>query len=169
MNRKDVIPIESIEQKIFLIRNHKVMLDKHLAELYGVETRVLNQAVRRNRKRLPNDFVLVLTRREILRISQIVTSLKFSKHVNAFTEQGVVMLSTVLNSERAIEVNIIIMRTFVKLRQMILRHKQLAHKLNELERKIVKHDENIQDIFEAIRELMIPPEAPPKRRIGFHP
>ena len=169
MNRKDVIPIESIEQKIFLIRNHKVMLDKHLAELYGVETRVLNQAVRRNRKRFPNDFVLVLTRREILRISQIVTSLKFSKHVNAFTEQGVVMLSTVLNSERAIEVNIIIMRTFVKLRQMILRHKQLAHKLNELERKIVKHDENIQDIVEAIRELMIPPEAPPKRRIGFHP
>ena len=172
MSGKDMIPIETIEQKIFLIRNHKVMLDKHLAGLYAVETRALNQAVRRNRKRFPPDFMFTLTRQEILRISQFVTSLKFSKSVNAFTEQGVAMLSTVLNSECAIEVNIAIMRAFVKLREILSTHKELAHKFAELERKIEKHEHEIQAVFDAIRKLMIPSPpspAPPKRRIGFHP
>ena len=131
---KSLIPMEIIEQKIFLIRGQKVMLDWDLAQLYGVETRVLNQAVRRNIDRFPADFMFSLTRDEIMRISQFVISstqirnetLKFAKSVLAFTEQGVAMLSTVLNSKRAIEVNILIMRAFVKLREMIASNKELA-------------------------------------------
>lgn len=157
---KNLIPQEVVEQKIFMIRGHKVMLDKDLAELYGVKTRVLNQAVKRNIKRFPGDFRFNLSREEIGRISQIVTSLKFYKSVSVFTEQGVAMLSSVLKSERAIQVNIAIMRAFVKLRQIISTHKELAHKLSELERKIEKHDADIQAIFEAIRQLMAPPEKP---------
>jgi hypothetical protein len=101
-----LIPEETIEQKIYLIRSQKVMLDSDLARLYGVETKVLNQAVKRNQKRFPDDFMFSLTREEILRMSQIVTSLKYSKNINVFTEQGVAMLSSVLRSERAILVNI---------------------------------------------------------------
>jgi hypothetical protein len=144
------------------------MLDANLAELYGVETRVLKQAVRRNIKRFPDDFMFELTREEIKRISQIVTSskIKYSKSVHAFTEQGVAMLSTVLNSERAIEVNIEIMRAFVRIREMLGAHKELAGKLKELEHRIKDHDEQIQSIFEAIRQLMTPPEKP-RRPIGF--
>ncbi|UCE53610.1 MAG: ORF6N domain-containing protein [Desulfobacterales bacterium] len=110
----DLVPIEAIVRKIVLVRGEKVLLDRDLAELYGVETRALNQAVSRNIKRFPEDFMFTLTREEIMRISQIVTSsnIKFSKRVRVFTEQGVAMLSSVLNSERAIEVNITIMRAF---------------------------------------------------------
>lgn len=163
-----LVPQEVIEQKIFFIREHRVMLDRDLAELYGVETRVLNQAVSRNIDRFPADFMFLLTRKEILRISQTVISLKFSKSVRVFTEQGVAMLSTVLNSQRAIQVNIAIMRTFVKLRQMLSAHKELAQKLNELERKIEKHDGEIENIFKVIRQLMSPPvPEKPKRKIGF--
>lgn len=144
------------------------MLDRHLAELYGVETRVLDQAVRRNRRRFPPDFLLTLTREEILRISQAVISLKFAKSVFAFTEQGVAMLSTVLNSERAIQVNIAIMRAFVRLREMVLAHKELALRLSQLEAKVGKHDKEIDKIFHAIRVLMTPPSGESKRRIGFH-
>jgi len=102
-----------------------------------------------------------------MRMSQIVTSLKFSKNINAFTEQGVAMLSSVLRSRRAVQVNIAIMRAFVKLRQILSTHKELAHKLKELEQKIEQHDKNIQSIFAAIRQLMSPP-AEPKKKIGFH-
>jgi len=118
---KELVPIEIIENRIFLIRNKKVMLDRDLAELYGVETRVLNQAVARNLERFPCDFMIVLTREEIRNISQIVicSKIKHAKNVNVFTEQGLAMLSTVLRSKRAIEVNIQIMRAFVKLREML--------------------------------------------------
>ena len=168
---KSLIPMEIIEQKIFLIRGQKVMLDRDLAQLYGVEIRVLNQAVRRNIDRFPADFMFSLTRDEIMRISQFVISstqirnetLKFAKSVLAFTEQGVAMLSTVLNSKRAIEVNILIMRAFVKLREMIASNKELAKKLDELEKK---YDAQFKVVFDAIRQLMTPPTKK-QRKIGF--
>ena len=164
-----LIPVGRIDQSILLIRGHRALLDRDLANLYGVETRVLNQAVRRNRERFPEDFLFSLTRREIMRISQFVTSseLKFSKHVFAFTEQGVAMLSSVLNSPRAIQVNIEIMRAFVRLRHAFATNRELAEKLAQLERRLETHDEQIQAIFEAIRQLMLPPDSPPKE-IGFH-
>lgn len=167
---KTLIPTEVIELKIMLIRGQKVMLDRDLAQLYGVETRVLNQAVRRNIDRFPDDFMFSLTREEITRISQFVISscasletLKFSKNVMVFTEYGIAMLSSVLNSSRAIQVNIQIMRTFGKLRDMISSHKDLAKKLEELEKK---YDGQFQIVFEAIRQLMAIEEKP-KRKIGF--
>ncbi len=151
------------------------MLDRGLARLYGVETRVMNQAIRRNIERFPEDFMFRLTREEIMRISQFVISsehpgvktLKFSKSVMAFTEHGVAMLSSVLNSPRAIQVNIQIMRTFAKLREIISQHKDLARRLDELEKK---YDTQFKVVFDAIRQLMAPPEQkPPKRRIGTAP
>jgi len=164
------IAVEVIATRILEIRGKKVMLDRDLAELYGVETRVLNQAVRRNINRFPEDFMFSLTRGEILNLSQLVISskIKHAPNVFVFTEQGVAMLSSVLNSERAVRVNIAIMRAFVKLRQILSMNKELAHKLAELERKIEKHDENIQAIFEAIRKLMAPLPLKPKPLIGFH-
>lgn len=165
---KALVPIEIIEGKILLIHGQKVMLDRDLAQLYGVETRVLNQAVRRNIDRFPEDFMFTLTREEIMRISQIVISsgretLKFSKNVMAFTEQGVAMLSSVLNSKSAVQVNIAIMRVFVKLREMIASNKELAKRLDKLEKK---YDVQFKVVFDAIRELMTPPE-PKRKRIGF--
>lgn len=170
---------EVIKDKIFMIRGHKVMLDRDLAKLYGVPTKALNQTVQRNLKRFPEDFMFQATEEEAAVLeklsprlrSQIVTSkrggARYSPYL--FTEQGVAMLSSVVNSDRAIQVNIIIMRAFVKIREILSTHKELAHKLKELEGKIEKHDGEIQTIFEAIRQLIIPPPEPPKRRIGFHP
>ena len=143
MNDNNIIPGEVIEKRIFLIRGHKVLLSSHLSGLYGIETRVLMQAVKRNKDRFPDDFMFALTRDEIQRISQIVTSLKFSKAVYAFTEESVAMLSSVLNSPRAIQMNIAIMRAFVRLREVISSHRELAGKLKELESRIEKHDEHI--------------------------
>ncbi|MFA7403665.1 MAG: ORF6N domain-containing protein [Pelobacteraceae bacterium] len=167
---KELIPAEFIEQKILLIRGHKVILDSDLAALYGVETRVLNQAVRRNIQRFPADFMFELNvaEQEALR-SQIVILKKgrgqHSKYLPyAFTEQGVAMLSSVLNSDRAIEVNILIMRSFVKLREMISTHKDLATKLENLEKK---YDSQFKMVFDTIRQLMAPPEQKKKRAIGF--
>lgn len=153
-----------IEGKIYMIRGHKVMLDRDLAQLYEVETRVLNQAVRRNIDRFPDDFMFKLTREEIMRISQIVTSsenpgsktLKFSKSVMVFTEHGVSMLSSVLNSPMAVQVNIQIMRTFAKLREIMTQHKDLARRLDGLEKK---YDSQFKIVFDAIRQLMTPPDA----------
>jgi hypothetical protein len=146
------------------------MLDRDLAELYGVETRVLNQAVKRNLIRFPADFMFPLTREEIMRISQFVTSsantkgeLKFSKNVMVFTEFGIAMLSSVLNSELAIQVNIQIMRTFGRQREMIASSKELADKLARLEEK---YDAQFKVVFDAIRQLMAPPDVK-KRKIGF--
>lgn len=161
-----IVPVEVIEGKIYLIRGQKVMLDRDLAELYGVETRVLNQAVRRNIGRFPSDFMFSLTREEIRNLSQIVISskIKHAPNVFVFTEQGVAMLSSVLNSETAIKVNIAIMRAFVKLREMLATHKDLARKLAEMEKK---YDAQFRVVFDAIRQLMAPPEEPKKKKIGF--
>jgi len=167
---RDLITHETIEQIIFSIRRQKVMLDRDLAGLYGVATKVLNQAVKRNIKRFPEDFMFKLTRPEKDELVTNCDRFKTLKHSTvtpyAFTEQGVAMLSTVLNSERAVQVNIAIMRAFVKLREIFSTHKELAHKLIQLERKIEKHDEEIKLIFEAIRQLMTPSEKH-KRKIGF--
>ena len=128
------------------------------------------QAVKRNTKRFPPDFMFILTRAEIQNLSQIVMSSKFkhAPNVYAFTEQGVAMLSSVLRSERAILVNIVVMRTFVRLRRLISTHKELSHKLHELEHKVDSHDKDIILIFQAINKLMTPPAEEPKKRIGFH-
>jgi hypothetical protein len=164
----EIVPIEKIASKIYIIRGTRVILDRDLAELYGVETRVLNQAVRRNNRRFPEDFMFILTRDEIMGISQIVTSskIKYSKQVHAFTEQGVAMLSSILNSERAIHVNIEIMRTFVRIRSVLTSSRNLAAKLKELEGHIQDHDEKIEIIFEAILQLLTIPEET-KNPIGF--
>lgn len=164
-----LIPQEIIERKILLIRAKKVMLDKDLAELYEVPTRRLNEQVKRNIKRFPKDFMFQLTRKEYenLRSHFAISSWGGRRYLPyVFTEQGVAMLSSVLNSERAIRVNIAIMRVFVSIREILSTHKKLAYKLNELERKIEKHDVEIKSVFEAIRQLMIPPE-PSKKKIGF--
>jgi len=162
------VPTEVIERKILLIRGHKVMLDSDLAELYEVATKVLVQAIKRNVKRFPSDFMFQLNNQEVAGLrSQFVTS-KIGRGGRryppyAFTEQGVAMLSTVLNSERAIEVNIHIMRAFVKLREMIASNKELARKLDALEKK---YDAQFKVVFDAIRQLMTPPEIK-KKKIGF--
>jgi hypothetical protein len=170
-NGRSLIPAERIEQRILLLRRQKVMLDADLAELYGVETRTLVQAVSRNLKRFPADFMFQLSQEEFEALrSQIVISNKGRGGRRyppyAFTEQGVAMLSSVLNSERAVQVNIAIMRAFVRLRQVLSSNKELANKLAELERKLESHDGHIRSLFDAIRQLMAPPEPKP-RRIGF--
>ena len=168
--KAEVVLIERIEKKIFLIRNQKVMLSTHLAGLYEVEVKVLNQAVRRNIDRFPKDFMFQLSKKEFENLkSQIVTSswggIRRSLPY-AFTEQGVAMLSSVLNSKKAIKVNIQIMQAFVKLREILSTHKELARKLKELEFKIDSHDQQIQAIFDVINQL-ITPSDPPKRKMGF--
>jgi hypothetical protein len=189
---REIIPIERITHAIYLLRGQKVMLDFDLAALYGVATKVLNQAVKRNRERFPADFIFQLTAQDRSNLrSQIVTSSQqildnqrtptnwsqfvtgSSKHGGerylpyAFTEQGVAMLSSVLNSERAVKVNIAIMRAFVKLRKTLETNREFARKFSELEKRIGKHDQEIAAIIEAIRQLMTPPETP-RREIGFH-
>ena len=166
-NKQSLIPVERIERAILLIRRQKVILDADLAVLYGVETRVLVQAVKRNLGRFPEDFMFQLNREEfaILR-SQSVTSSDWGGRrypPYAFTEQGVAMLSSVLRSQRAIRVNIEIMRAFIRLRQILASHAVLARKLDALEKK---YDAQFKEVFEAIRQLMAPPE-PKRRAIGF--
>ena len=167
---KDIATIEVIEQKIFVIRGHNVIIDRDLASLYGVETKTLNRAVRRNIRRFPDDFMFQLTRNEMQHMRcHFGTSSWGGRRYRpyVFTEQGVAMLSSVLHSERAIQVNIVIMRAFVKLRKILSTHKELVEKLIELERRVENHDTEIQAIFEAIRQLMKPPVEKPKRKIGF--
>jgi hypothetical protein len=167
---KELIPVEIIERKIYLMRGHKVMLSPDLAKLYGVEPRALVQAVKRNIERFPDDFMFQLSDKEFesLKSQIVISSWGGMRRANpyAFTEQGVAMLSSVLRSKQAVQVNISIMRAFVKLREMISMNKELAHKLEQLERKIEKHDEEIKAIFSAIRQLMMPLE-PKKKKIGF--
>jgi phage regulator Rha-like protein len=160
------IPEETIEAKILLIRRKKVMLDRDLAVLYGVETKRLKQQVNRNIERFPDDFMFQLTREEFNNLkSQIATSswggLRYLPY--AFTEQGVAMLSSVLNSKRAVQVNIQIMRTFIKLREMLLAHKELRQKIETMERE---YDYQFKIVFDAIKKLLEPPEKP-KGKIGF--
>lgn len=172
MNKPVLIPLERIQKQIFLLRGQKVMLSQHLAELYGVPVKVLNQAVKRNNDRFPDDFLFQLTSEEFEILKpQIVTSswggLRRALPY-AFTEQGVAMLSSVLRSARAVQVNIAIMRAFVQLRQVLGSHAELARKLAELEKRIEGHDTAIRSLFEAIRQLMTPPLPGPNREIGFH-
>jgi hypothetical protein len=166
---KALIPLEMIEQRILLIRGQKVMLSIHLAELYNVETRVLNQAVKRNVSMFPEDFMFQRNRTEAEELvsQNVIPHKKYfgGSLPYAFTEQGVAMLSSVLNSERAIKANIEIMRAFVKLRQILASNKELAKRLDELENK---YDAQFKVVFGAIRKLMAPSEPePPKKRIGF--
>jgi hypothetical protein len=189
---KEIVPAEQIALQIRHFRGEKVLLDFDLAKLYGVATKVLNQAVKRNRDRFPDDFMFQLTADEalVLRSQTVTSSLKgaenqgvtknWSQFVTtsrkyrgtkyrpyAFTEQGIAMLSSVLHSKRAVKVNIAIMRAFVKLRWVLETNRELARKFSELERRVDKHDEEIAAILEAIRQLMGPPEKP-RREIGFH-
>ena len=184
---KEIIPAEQIALRIRNFRGEKVLLDFDLAALYDVETRILNQAVRRNADRFPADFMFQLTSEEAEKLSQVVTPSVAGHDVSnssqivmssgkyrgkryrpyAFTEQGVAMLSSVLNSESAVKMNIAIMRAFVQLRRALEANRELARKFSELERRIDKHDSEIAAILEAIRQLMAPP-AKPRREIGFH-
>lgn len=186
MSKKE-IAVEVVAGKILVVRGRKVMLDSDLAEMYGVATKVLNQAVKRNTRRFPMDFMFQLSweEAETLR-SQFVTLnirttdiSKRGKHIKylpyAFTEQGVAMLSSVLNSERAIGVNIAIMRAFVRMREILLTNKDLAAKIEALELKYKNHDiklseydTHIGEIFEAIKQLMASPPMPEKPKVGFH-
>jgi hypothetical protein len=167
-----LIPVEQIEGLIHIVRGEKVLLDSDLAVLYGVETKVLNRSVKRNPSRFPQDFMFRLTVEEAANLRcQIGTSSsryggrRYLPYV--FTEQGVAMLSSVLRSERAVQVNVAIMRAFVALRQMLASNEALARKLGELERRLEGHDQAIKSLFQAIRELMTP-TAKPHREIGFH-
>jgi phage regulator Rha-like protein len=163
---KALVPIEVIEKKILLIGGQKVMLDSDLAELYGVETKMLVRAVKRNCERFPDDFMVQLAKEEFENLKCHFGTSRWGgrRHLPyTFTENGVAMLSSVLNSPKAIQVNIQIMRTFAKLREMISTHKDLARKLSDLEKK---YDGQFQIVFEAIRQL-IEIEEKPKKKIGF--
>jgi hypothetical protein len=170
-NQTSLIQPEQIEQVILLIRGQRVMLDRDLAALYGVTTGNLNKAVQRNPERFPPDFMFQLTADEAEALRFKFGSLKRGQHFKylpqVFTQEGVAMLSSVLRSPRAVQVNIAIMRVFVRLRTTLALHKELAHKLAELERKIEGHDTSIRTLFDAIRELAAPP-ATPRREIGYH-
>jgi len=167
VNKKSLIPVDRIEKAILLIRGQKVMLDADLAELYGVETKMLVRAVKRNINRFPTDFMFQLSKEEFdnLRFHFGTSSYWGGRRYRpyTFTEQGVAMLSSVLRSQRAIQVNIEIMRAFIRLRQMLASHVELARKLDALEKK---YDAQFKQVFEAIRQLMAPPE-PKRRPIGF--
>lgn len=166
----NLIPAVSIEKKIMLVRGQKVLLDSDLAALYGVETKALNRAVKRNRERFPDDFMFQLEPQEVVNLRfQFGTSnierggRRYLPY--AFTEEGVAMLSSVLHSPRAVSVNIEIMRAFVRIRQWLASNAELAHKLTELEKK---YDSQFRAVFDAIRELMRPPATPSRKRIGFN-
>ncbi len=168
---QSLVPLEHVERRIYLIRGHKIMLDADLAALYGVSTARLNQQVRRNIERFPPDFMLFLNATEHRRLMlQFATSNKGRggrrKLPLAFTEQGVAMLSSVLNSRQAIQVNIAIMRAFVRIRQLLSSNRDLARRLEELEKRHAQHGDKFKAVFAAIRELMAPPKKP-SRRIGF--
>jgi hypothetical protein len=163
------VPVEMIERRIYLIRGHKVMLDQHLAELYEVEPRALVQAVRRNIDRFPGDFMFQLNEGEAETMrSQFVIASKRNVRYRpyAFTEHGILMLSSVLRSDRAVQVNIAIMRAFVRLREALQSNEELRAKLAAIERKLVVHDAQFKIVFDEIRKMIAAPEKP-RRQIGF--
>jgi phage regulator Rha-like protein len=168
MHGGEIVPQQLIESKILFIRGKKVMLDRDLAPLYGVETKMLNRAVKRNTERFPEDFMFQLSKEEYTELLRCqFGTLKRGQHSKyspyAFTENGVAMLSSVLNSRRAIQVNIQIMRTFTKIREMIATHKELKQKIEEMEKK---YDYQFKVVFDAIKQLVEPPQRP-RKRIGF--
>jgi cell division septum initiation protein DivIVA len=170
---KSIVAIANIESRILLIRGQKVMLDTDLAELYGVETKRLNEQVRRNSERFPADFMFQLTAGEKTKVvanCDHLAKLKYSPNLpHAFTEHGALMLGNVLKSAQAVEMSLMVVRAFVHMRELVAGNKELAQKLNQLERKVGAHDKAIAEIINAIRQLMSP-EAPKKKRpIGFAP
>ncbi len=168
-----LVSLERVVQRIHTVRGQRVLLDSDLAQLYGVTTGNLNKAVKRNRSRFPEDFMFQLTRTDgsNLRFQSGISSSSYGGRRYwpfAFTEQGVAMLSSVLSSERAVRVNIAIMRAFVKLREILATNRELAQRFAELEKRVSRHDRHIRDILEAIRQLLAPPVPNPRREIGFH-
>jgi len=161
-----------IERRILLIRGQKAMLDTDLADLYGVPTKALNQAVRRNRHRFPTDFMFRLTedeKAEVVTVCDHLQKLKFSPVLpNAFTEHGAVMLASVLNSKKAVQISVYVVRAFVKLRQILSSHPEVAKKISELERTVASHDVGIQRLFGGVGQLMVAP-GDKRHRIGFQP
>ena len=174
---KDIIPIGLIEEQIFTVRGKRVMLDADLARLYGVTTKRLNEQVRRNADRFPGDFSFITTKQEFAGMrSQNATSNESAPgrggrryQPRVFTEHGAIMAASVLNSSRAVEVSVFVVRAFVKLRELTMAHKDIRQKLSELEQKVAGHDQAIAGLINAIRELMTPPEQKRKRPIGFGP
>jgi uncharacterized protein YigA (DUF484 family) len=172
-DKKLIASVEQIESRIFVIRGQKVMLDADLAELYGVETKRLNEQVRRNSERFPEDFMFQLTaeeKAEVVANCDHLAKLKYSPSLPyAFTEHGALMLGNVLKSVRAVEVSLMVVRAFVHLRELVSTHKELSQKLNQLERKVGAHDRAIAELINAIRQLMTPLDPKKKRPIGFAP
>ncbi len=169
---KALVKIGKIQQRILLIRGEKVIIDADLAEAYGVTTKALNQAIRRNANRFPADFIFRLTKeekQEVVTNCDHLDNLKFSPvNPRAFTEHGAIMAASVLNSPKAVEVSVFVVRAFVQLREAIAGHKELARKIAQLERKLGDHDEQIMVLVEAIKQLMDPKPPPKARRIGFN-
>ena len=172
MSKKPILIAGDIDSKIFLIRGDKVTADRDLAELYGVETKYLNRQVKRNIDRFPAEFTFQVTQKEKQELVTNCHRFQSMKHSTTrpyvFTEHGVAMLASVLKSERAVKISIHIVKTFIRLREFIATHKELAQKMKELEQKIGKHDEEIRAIVDIIRRLIQEPQKP-KTRIGFHP
>ena len=167
-----IVRVGQIQQRILLVRGQKVIIDADLAEAYGVTTKALNQAIRRNADRFPSDFMFRLTKeekQEVVTNCDHLQKLKFSSvNPRAFTEHGAIMAASVLNSNRAIEISVFVVRAFVQLREVIAGHKELARKIAQLERKLGDHNEQIIVLFKAIKQLIDPKPPPKKRRIGFH-
>ena len=170
-NSKSIVKVGKIQQCILLIRGEKVIIDADLAEAYGVPTRRLNEQARRNLKRFPGDFMFQLTleeKAEVIANCDHLEKLKFSKALPlAFTEHGAIMAASVLNSQKAVEVSVFVVRAFVQLREVLAGHKELARKISQLERKLGDHDQQIMVLIEAIKQLMDPKLPPKTRRIGF--
>jgi hypothetical protein len=168
-----VIPSKRVENVILLIRGERVILDADLAELYGVKTKRLNEQVKRNRDRFPEDFMFQLTedeKNEVVANCDHLSRLRFSPTLPfAFTEHGAIMAASVLNSPRAVEMSIFVVRAFVRLRSFLASQKELAAKVGDLERKLTTHDQQIIAIIDAIKQLMAPPPLPKKHPIGFRP
>lgn len=170
--KKVMVPVGRIEQRILLIRGEKVIVDADLAEFYGVPTKRLNEQVKRNKDRFPDDFMFELSaeeKSEVVANCDHLSKLKYSSSLPyAFTEHGAIMAASVLNSNRAVEVSVFIVRAFVKLRRMIAEDKDLSRKIVQIERHLAEHDNQIMELVKAIKQLLKPDPLPKKRRIGFH-
>jgi hypothetical protein len=171
----ELVLVDQIEPLIVTVRGQKLLLDTDLAALYGVSVKRLNEQVRRNKKRFPADFLLRLTQEEMEALRSQFATLKRGRGQHrkylpyAFSEHGAIMAATVLNSPRAVEVSVFVVRAFVKLRELARTHKELATKLDQLENKVSSHDQSIRQLVTAIRQLMAPPPEPKRRKIGFQP
>lgn len=170
--KRAIVPVAKIEKRILLIRGEKVIVDTDLAEFYGVPTKRLNEQVKRNKARFPDDFMFKLSAKEkaeVVANCDHLSKLKYSKTLPyAFTEHGSIMAASVLNSKRAVEVSVYIVRAFVKIRRMIAENKELSRKIVQIERHLADHDEQIIELIKAIKQLLKPEAPPKKRRIGFH-